>query len=61
METMTEPDKKPEPQLPAVPPEECTVVVEHRIRRINWSLVGDAVLGTFNAERGFFSLPALFC
>lgn len=50
---MTEPDDKPDPRLPAVPPEESTVVVEHRIRRINWTLVSDAVLGTFNAERGF--------
>lgn len=29
------------------------MVTEKRLRRLNWSLVGDAALGAFNAERGF--------
>lgn len=40
--------------FPTRPPEDEVFVVENRIRRIDWSLVGDATLGAFNAERGFW-------
>ncbi len=45
---------QPAKDLPPPPPEEKTVVVENQIRRLNWSLVVDATLGVFNAERGFW-------
>jgi hypothetical protein len=47
-------DQKAEPDLPPEPPAETTAVVEHRIRRLSWSMVSDALMGTFNAERGFW-------
>ncbi|MBD3220326.1 DUF3667 domain-containing protein [bacterium] len=39
--------------LPPEPPAELTVTVHHRVRRLDWSLVRDAVLGSFNLDRGY--------
>lgn len=41
-------------KLPPAPPEDKVIVVEHRIRRLDWSLVADATLGFASAERGFW-------
>jgi len=51
---MANPDMIPDPELPISPPEECTVLVEYRIRRLSWSVISDALMGAFNAERGFW-------
>lgn len=45
---------EPAPDLPPAPPDETVVVDEKRIRRIDWSVVSDALMGMFNAERGFW-------
>ncbi len=39
--------------LPPEPPAELTVTVHHRVRRLDWSLVRDAVLGFFDLDRGY--------
>lgn len=41
-------------ELPSLPPEEKIVVVEHRIRRLGWSLVADATMGVVSMEKGFW-------
>ncbi len=51
---MTQDVRKTEARLPTAPPDEQTIVEERRIRRLDWSVVGDATLGVFNAERGFW-------
>lgn len=51
---MADEDNQPDSQLPEAPPDEQTVVMKHRIRRLSWSVVSDAVLGAFNAEKGFW-------
>lgn len=45
---------KPPDDMPKAPADERIVVLEHRIRRLDWSLVSEAVMGAFNSERGFW-------
>jgi len=42
-----------DPRMPPAPPEEQSIVINHSLRRLDWSLVSEAVWSFFSAERGF--------
>jgi hypothetical protein len=39
--------------LPAIPPATVEVTVHKKLRRLDWRLIGDAILSVFSAESGF--------
>lgn len=51
---MPESSPSPSAELPPPPPDDTVIVVEHTLRRLDWTLVGEATLGFFSMERGFW-------